>query len=199
MPTMGRGTIHEDAEMIEMAENGPQSLPLRLTFVMSAYNTAQRMIRFSDEKASFVFLFFGIILSIFGVRGDRILLILGGQARPGSFRALFIALFLLFLGTMVVSLLYGLRTIIPHLRAPAASPDHLRLYWFQDVLRLPPSEYLARLQGLSDEGVVREMVQELYVVTAIERAKFDRINHCLRWAVASFILWVIVILMTLGS
>ncbi|HSB79880.1 MAG TPA: Pycsar system effector family protein [Candidatus Methylomirabilis sp.] len=185
--------------MIEMAENGPQSLPLRLAFVMSAYNTAQRMIRFSDEKASFVFLFFGIILSIFGIRGDRILLILGGQARPGSFRALFIALFLLFLGTMVVSLFYGLRTIIPHLRVPAASPDHLRLYWFQDVLRLPASEYLARLRGLSDEGVVREMVQELYVVMAIERAKFDRINRCLRWAVASFILWVIVILMTLGS
>lgn len=199
MPTRGRGTTQEEAKMIEMAENGPQSLPLRLAFVMSAYNTAQRMIRFSDEKASFVFLFFGIILSIFGIRGDRILLILGGQARPGSFRALFIALFLLFLGTMVVSLFYGLRTIIPHLRAPAASPDHLRLYWFQDVLRLPASEYLARLRGLSDEGVVREMVQELYVVMAIERAKFDRINRCLRWAVASFILWVIVILMTLGS
>jgi hypothetical protein len=157
------------------------------------------MIRFSDEKASFVFLFFGIILSIFGVRGDRILLIMGGKAQPGGFRALFVGLFLLFLTTMVISLFYGLRTIVPHLQSPRESPDHLRLYWFQDVLRLSPNEYLTRLRGLSEEGVVREMVQELYVVMAIERLKFDRINGCLRWAVASFILWVIVILMTLNS
>jgi len=41
------------------------------------------MIRFSDETASFVFLFSGIILSIFGIGGDRILFILGGQVRLG--------------------------------------------------------------------------------------------------------------------
>jgi pycsar effector protein len=199
MPMRDGGTIQEDAKVAEMTENAPQSLPLRLAFVMSAYNTAQRMIRFSDEKASFVFLFLGITLSIFGVRGDRILLILGGKAQPGGFRALFIALFLLFLATMVVSLFYGLRNIVPHLQSLAERPDHLRLYCFQDVLKLPVNEYLTRLRGLSDEGVVREMVQEQYAVMAIERHKFERINCCLRWAVASFILWVIVILMTLGS
>jgi hypothetical protein len=199
MPMRDGGTIQEDAKVAEMTENAPQSLPLRLAFVMSAYNTAQRMIRFSDEKASFVFLFLGITLSIFGVRGDRILLILGGKAQPGGFRALFFALFLLFLATMVVSLFYGLRNIVPHLQSLAERLDHLRLYWFQDVLKLPVNEYLTRLRGLSDEGVVREMVQEQYAVMAIERHKFERINCCLRWAVASFILWVIVILMTLGS
>lgn len=166
---------------------------------MSAYNTAQRMIRFSDEKASFVFLFFGIILSIFGVRGDRVLLILGGRAHPGGLRALFIFVFCLFLATMVISLFHGLKTIVPRLGAPTARPGHLRLYWFQDVLRLPVTEYLTRLHGLSDEAVVREMVYELYAAIAIEQGKFDRINRCLRWAVASFILWVVLILMTVVS
>lgn len=167
---------------------------------MSAYNTAQRMIRFSDEKASFVFLFFGIILSIFGVRGDRILLILGGRANPGGLRVLFVFVFCLFLATMVISLFQGLKTIVPRLGAPpTAHPGHLRLYWFQDVLRLPVTEYLTRLQGLSDEAVVREMVYELYAAITIEQGKFHRINRCLRWAVASFILWVVLILMTVGS
>ncbi len=58
------------------------------------------MIRFSDESASFAFLFFGIPLSIFGIRGDRLLLILGGHARPGGIRTLLVALFRLFLATM---------------------------------------------------------------------------------------------------
>ena len=173
------------------------SLTLRLSFVMSAYSTAQQMIRFSDEKASFVFLFFGIILSIFGVRGDRILLILGGQAGPTGLRAAFIAVFLIFLGTMITSLFYGLQTITPRLHSPAADPDHHRLYWCHDVLRLPIAEYVARLGSLGDEAVLREMIYELYAAMAIERSKFDRIRRCLRWAVASFVVWVVLIAMTI--
>ena len=173
------------------------SLTLRLSFVMSAYSTAQQMIRFSDEKASFVFLFFGIILSIFGVRGDRILLILGGQAGPAGLRAAFIAVFLVFLGTMITSLFYGLQTITPRLHSPAADPDHQRLYWCHDVLRLPIAEYAARLGSLGDEAVLREMIYELYAATAIERSKFDRIRRCLRWAIASFVVWIVLIAMTI--
>ncbi len=176
-----------------------QDLSLRLTFVMSAYNTAQRMIRFSDEKASFIFLFFGIILSIFGIRGDRILLILGGQARFGAFRVVYIVLFLVFLSTMVIALFHGLKTIAPRLASPTPDPRHLGLYWFQDVLALPVNEYLARLQSLSDQAVLREMAHELYAAMAIERAKFDRINRCLRWAVVSFVLWILLIVMTIGA
>ena len=59
-------------------------LPLRLRFVVSGYNTNQQVIRFSDEQESFILLFFVTNLSIFGIRGDRILLILGSQVRPGG-------------------------------------------------------------------------------------------------------------------
>jgi hypothetical protein len=156
------------------------------------------MIRFSDEKASFVFLFFGIILSIFGIRGDRILLVLGGQAGSGGFRGLFILLFLLFLATMILSLFHGLQTIAPRLHSPAASPGHQRLYWCHDVLRLSVEEYLGRLRQLNDEAVIREMAHELYAVLAIERTKFDRVNRCLRWAVVSFAIWVALIIMTIS-
>lgn len=195
----GRVEEPEGAGFLEAARSCTESLPLRLNFVMSAYNTAQRMIRFSDEKASFVFLFFGIILSIFGIRGDRILFILGGRVQAGGFRALFILLFLLFLVTMILSLFYGLRTIAPRLGSPVKNPNHRRLYWCHDVLRYSIEEYLTHLRALSDEAVLREMVHELYAAMAIERSKFDRINYCLRWAVASFVLWVALILMTITS
>ena len=199
MPMAGRVESPEGTGSMGTAEGSTESLPLRLSFVMSAYNTAQRMIRFSDEKASFVFLFFGIILSIFGIRGDRILLILGGRVQAGGFRALFILLFLVFLATMILSLLYGLRTIAPRLVSPVNRPNHRRLYWCHDVLRYPVEEYLTHLRALSDEAVLQEMVHELYAAMIIERNKFDRINRCLRWAVASFGAWVALILMTISS
>jgi len=199
MPEAGRVEDPEGTGSMGAARRSTESLPLRLSFVMSAYNTAQRMIRFSDEKASFVFLFFGIILSIFGIRGDRILLVLGGRVQAGGFRVLFILLFLLFLATMILSLFYGLQTIAPRLGSPVNNPNHRRLYWCHDVLRYPVEEYLTHLRALSDEAVLQEMVHELYAAMAIERAKFDRINCCLRWAVASFVAWVVLILMTITS
>ncbi len=199
MRTMDRVEEPEEAGAGETAQHSTESLPLRLNFVMSAYNTAQWMIRFSDEKASFVFLFFGIILSVFGIRGDRVLLILGGGVQAGGLRALFILLFLLFLVTMILSLLYGLRTIVPRLGSPLNRPSHRRLYWCHDVLRYSVEEYLTHLRALSDEAVLQEMVHELYVAMAIERSKFDRINRCLRWAMASFVAWVVLILMTITS
>lgn len=126
MPEMGVVEDQEGRGLVKTADGTAESLPLRLSFVMSAYDTAQRMIRFSDEKTSLVFLFFGIILSIFGMRGDRILLILGGRVQAGGFRALFILLFLLFLATMPLSLFYGLRTIAPRLGSPVNDPNHRR-------------------------------------------------------------------------
>ena len=82
---------------------------------------------------------------------------------------------------------------------PAANPDHQRLYWCHDVLRLPIAQYTARLGSLGDEEVLQEMIYELYAATAIERSKFDRIRRCLRWAVASFVVWVVLIAMTIAQ
>ena len=71
---------------------------LHLSFMISASNTAQGMIRVSGEKTSLVF--FAIGLSIFGIRGDRILLIQADQVGAGGFRFLFNLLFLMFLATI---------------------------------------------------------------------------------------------------
>ena len=71
---------------------------LHLSFMISASNTGQGMIRVSGEKTSFVFC--AISLSIFGIRGDRILLIQADQVGAGGFRFLFNLLFLMFLATL---------------------------------------------------------------------------------------------------
>ena len=199
MQVGGRVENMEGTGSMGTGAGSTEGLPLRLSFVMSAYNTAQRMIRFSGERASFVFLFFGIILSILGIRGDRVLLILGGRAQTGGFRALFILLFVSFLVMMSLFLLYGLQTIIPRPTPPPGNANHRRLYWCRDVLRYPAEEYLAYPPALSDEAVLQEMAHELYASVLIERKKFDRIDRCLHWAAASFSAWVARILMTIIS
>jgi hypothetical protein len=123
----------------------------------------------------------------------------GGRIQAGGFRALFILLLLLLLATMILSLFYGLQRIAPRLGSPVNNPSHRGLYWCHDMLRYPVEDYLIHLRALSYEAVLQEMAYELYAALAIERSNFDRINHCLRWAVASFDVWVGLILMTIRS
>jgi hypothetical protein len=85
MPAIGKVESPDGCGSVGATKGSSESLPLRLSFVISAYNAAQWMIRFSDKKASFVFLFFGIILTIFGIRGDRILVIGRTDTGRGDF------------------------------------------------------------------------------------------------------------------
>ncbi len=135
--------VSERAESAETGGKRAASLLVHLGIVGSAYNTPQQMIRFSDEKESFSFLFFVIILSIFGIRGDRILLILG-RARSGR-----VAHFLVHYAPPRVPGLHGdLAVLRPQVhRAPPAvasgEPMHRRLSWGHDLLQHPEEDHLA--------------------------------------------------------
>lgn len=81
-PMYGKGSVtasHRE-ESAGTVGKWPDCLPLCLWFVILATKTARRMIPFPDDKARFVFLFYVNILSIFGIRGGRILLILGNRS-----------------------------------------------------------------------------------------------------------------------
>jgi hypothetical protein len=154
------------------------------------------MVRFSGEKARFVSLGFGII-SIFGMRGDRILRILRGRVRVGGFCALSILPFLLFLETMTRAHFYGLRAMGQR-QGPLWMSRTTRALVADDRLRYPVEEYLTHLRASGDEAVLEEMVHKASAVMGIERGQFGRIIRR-RWAVASSVAWVVPNLMTITS
>ena len=168
----------------------------RLDFVLSAYDTAQRMIRFSDQKASVVFVFFGILLALLGARMGKLVAALRGEAL-GALSLAALVLLCAFLALMGHSLLYALRTITPTFSASTQSPDHQKLYWFQDVQRRDLREYLEALKGLSEDQVLQEMVYELYSVQGIEKRKFDRIQRATWSAAVALMVWQVFVVLTI--
>ncbi len=114
--------VSERAESAETGGKRAASLLVHLGIVGSAYNTPQQMIRFSDEKESFSFLFFVIILSIFGIRVIGFCSSWGGPDPAGWLIFLSIMLLHVFLASMVISLFYGPKSIAPRLQSPAVSP-----------------------------------------------------------------------------
>ncbi len=149
----------------------------KLNFVISSYNTAQNMIRFSDEKATVVFIFYGILLALLGSRADRVIAALKSPGMGGVLTIVTILLFFAFLGFMIYGLVYALRTIMPTFETGIEAPDRSKVYWCHDVLAREPQEYLQLVEGMSDKDVLREMVYELYSVQRIEKMKFDRVGR----------------------
>lgn len=170
---------------------------LRLDFVVSAYNTAQSMIRFSDQKASMVFLFYGILLALLGTRMGRLVEVIRAPRELGVLSLAGFVLLCVFLGLMCHSLMYALRTITPTFVEGQPSADHKKLYWFQDVGKRDVRDYLQALQGLSEDQVLQEMVYELYSVQSIEKVKFDRIQRATWSAAAGLMVWQIVMVITM--
>ena len=164
-------------------------MELKLNFLISAYNTAQNMIRFSDEKATVVFVFYGILLALLGTRAERMIAALKGPGMGGPLAVLAVLLFFAFLGLMVYSLTYAMRTITPTFATGVQAADRSKLYWCHDVLGREPEDYLSAIEGLADRQVLREMVYELYSVQSIEKLKFDRVGKAIRSASASLVVW----------
>lgn len=146
-----------------------ETAPLKLTFLISAYNTAQRMIWFSDQKASVIVISYGILLSMLGPRVDRILAAFRGAGGPHLSHVTFVILAAAFLVSRVVSLFYALRTVLPTYRAPVDVRDYKRLYWCDDILAKDVESYFETLRGLDGEALLKEMTRELYSAVAIER------------------------------
>jgi pycsar effector protein len=170
---------------------------LQLTFLMSAYNTAQRMIWFSDQKASFIVIYYGILLSMLGLRVERLLGFFRAPDAAAAPRALLVLLGLAFLATMVFSLVYALRTVLPTYVTQVDVGEYKRLYWCHDILAKDVETYFESLRGLDGEGPTKEMTRELYSAVQIERIKFARVTRSLKAAVASFAVWVLIFAFTL--
>ena len=101
-----------------------------------------------------------------------------------------------FLASMVVSLAYALRTVLPTYLAPVDVRGYRRLHWCHDILAKDVETYFESLRGLDGEALIKEMTRELYSAVTIERLKFERVGRSLRAALVSFVAWVLVFVST---
>lgn len=184
------------ADPLAIAEMHDATAPLKLTFLISAYNTAQRMIWFSDQKASVVIIYYGILLSMLGTRVDRVVAAFRGAGGGAALRAALLLAAGAFLASMVVSLLFALRTVLPTYVAPVDVRDYRRLYWCDDILAKDVETYFETLRGLDGEALLKEMTRELYAAVTIERRKFERVTRSVKAALVSFAAWLVIFLST---
>jgi pycsar effector protein len=169
-------------------------------FLVSAYGTAQAMIRFADAKAETLFVIYGVLVALITTRVEPAVQRLRS---PKGFSPLALVTFLLFcafIGLMFYALSQAVSTVRPRFRSPASAEAgaRRRLYWCHDVLARECEAYLAAVRGLSDEAALEEMAQELFDAQAIEAAKFARIGRAYRMSAVSLAVWCLTLVLSLA-
>ena len=168
----------------------------KLNFLISSYNTAQTLIRFADEKATVVFIFYGVLLALLGTRADRVIAALRSPGMGGPLNIIALLLGFAFVALMIYSMVFAVRTITPTFETGVQAADRQRVYWCHDVLAREPKDFLAIVEAMGDRDVLREMVYELYSAHRIEKAKFDRVGKATQGAMVGLILWQVMIVLT---
>jgi hypothetical protein len=131
-----------------------------------------------------------------GIRVEHLLTFFRVPGAAMAPRGALVCLGLAFVATMVYSLVYTLRTVLPTYVAPVEVRDYRRLYWCHDILAKDVETYFESLRGLDGESLLKEMTRELFSAVSIERLKLDRVSMALRGALASFAVWLLIFVFT---
>lgn len=141
----------------------------------------------ADGKAAGVITLLGMMFTVLA----RFAAQLSELVKPGPLRYFFLAMILGFAVSALLAVVQSFRTISP--RFPKAPPS---LAFFGDIARLSREEYVARVESLSADEAMRQMLSYNHTASRICVDKLKQLRLGLRsfqWAAACWMLLVVVL------
>jgi MFS family permease len=141
----------------------------------------------ADGKAAGVITLLGMMFTVLA----RFAAQLSDLVKRGPLRYFFLGLILGFAGSALCAVLQSFRTMSP--RFPKAPPS---LAFFGDIARLTREEYVARVEALSPDDALRQMLSYNHTASRICVDKLKQLRLGLRtfqWAAACWILLVVIL------
>jgi hypothetical protein len=141
----------------------------------------------ADGKAAGVITLLGMMFTVLA----RFAAQLSDLVKPGPLRYFFLGLILGFAGSALCAVVQAFRTISP--RFPKAPPS---LAFFGDIARLTREEYVAKVEALTPDEALRQMLNYNHTASRICIEKLRQLKLGLRtfqWAAACWILLVVVL------
>lgn len=139
----------------------------------------------ADTKAAAILTSLGIMLTLLARHGEHLMALIVG---PGAEKYLLAALLLGFAGLALAAIVQAFRTISP--RFPAAPPS---LAFFGDIARLSREEYVARVEAISHEQALEQILIYNHTLATICVEKFRHLARGVRLFRWSFACWIALI------
>jgi hypothetical protein len=141
----------------------------------------------ADGKAAGVITLLGMMFTVLA----RFAAQLSDLVKPGPLRYFFLGLILGFAGSALCAVVQSFRTISP--RFPKAPPS---LAFFGDIARLSRDEYVARMESLTPDEALQQMLSYNHTASRICVDKLRQLRlglRCFEWAAGCWVLLVAVL------
>ena len=157
-----------------------------------AYRTPiQDFVHSADGKSAGILALLGIMFTLLARFGERLNLMTGEHVAWAIVTAVLLFSFaLLSLGAVV----QAFRTISP--RFPKAEPT---LAFFGDIAQLSRAEYVRRVESLSPDEAMAQMLDFNHNGAAILVEKFRQLNRCLRLFELAAVAWLALMACVIGT
>jgi hypothetical protein len=140
----------------------------------------------ADGKAAGVITMLGLMFTVVAKFGGEVVDLVQG---PGVIRYAGSALVLGFASLSLSAVIQSFRTILP--RFPKAPPS---LAFFGDIVRLSREEYLARVQALTPDEALRQMLNYNHTTSVICTEKLRQLRRGLRFFEGAAACWAVLVL-----
>ncbi len=133
---------------------------------------------FLMTQAKFIFT---IIITFW--QSKHILKIIGGAGLSIIF-----ALYILF---AIISIINLIKVISPK-RKPFT--DKKSLFYYQTIADISSTDFKNRMKNITDEEILEELSVQTFNISKVVVKKFDEIQSSIKWLSASFVLWLIMLI-----
>jgi hypothetical protein len=144
----------------------------------------------ADGKAAIVLSLLGIMFTVLARFGDALSSILRyGVTQTGVVRITCAVLLIGFAASALLAVLQAFRTIVPRFRR-----DKPSLAFFGEIASMPREEYVARVESLTMNEAVDQILLYNHTAATICAEKFKQLDRSLRCFEAASACWLVLVL-----
>jgi hypothetical protein len=170
----------EAAALDANADGAPGNMDAALPFV---YFTPLQEHRYgADNKAGALLTMAGLMFTVLANSSADLMLMVD---TPGAQRYIAAGLFFAFVGLTVATVVQAFRTISPRFFKTEPS-----LAFFGDVAKLSREEYIQRIEALSQEEALAQMVSYNHTLASICVEKYRQLNVGVNFFRMAFVCWL---------
>lgn len=100
-------------------------------------------------------------------------------------------IFVLYIFLAIVSIIYLMRVISPK-RKPFTGKKSL--FFYQAIAEMDSADFKNRMKDITDEEILGELSDQTFNISKAVVEKFDEIQSSIKWLSASFVLWLIMLI-----
>jgi hypothetical protein len=191
--------INEEKKELKGREEKIMNVEKKIDFILQVYKSIQNLISFADTKANISLSIQSLLISI-GL-GSSLLANTFEHVQKLDDDNLSRVFYFIIVGIFIISSIVGiiLSMLVYKARLPLEKTEQKRegLLYFGHIAQFPKfDDYYSKVDGIDDDGILRDLAQQVYHLSHITKKKMKYVNISLYFLVFNVCITITLIILS---